>query len=559
MTFSQRAIGLAGVAAFALLATACSSGGSAAPGSSAAPGASDMPAATGGEISVRGCTPENPLIGANTTEVCGGNILDAVNAKLVHYNSDTAAPEMDVAESIETTDNQTFTVKLNKGYKFHDGTEVKAKNFVDAWNYAAYGPNGMSSGYFMEPIEGYADLQCAEADLDDSGACKEGAKPKSDKMSGLTVVDDYTFTIKTTSKVSNLPVRLGYTAFSPMPDKFFADPKSDEFGKMPIGAGPFKMVSNSATEIVIEKFADYSGKYGPKVDKVTFRIYNDGAPAYADTVANNLDITDLIPSDQLANDQWKSDLPDRNGIQESGITQTLTPAFKDKQLDNVDLLKAFSMAIDRDTITKEIFQGTRVPAKSVVAPVVDGYNPDACGELCTYNPTKAKELYTKAGGYKGTLTLTVNQDGGHKGWADAVCNGWNKDLGVTCQVVLTPDFKTLRKQIKGGEITGFHRSGWQMDYPHIENFLTPLYATGASSNDGKYANPKFDAKLKEADAATDAATANKLYQEAEKMVIEDMAVIPKWSSATPYGWSENVTNVKFTPFGTVDLSSVTKK
>lgn len=553
MGVSKRRVGFAGLAVVGLALTAC--------GTTPGTQTTSAPTAAGpAAITVRGCTPQNALIGANTTEVCGGNILDAVNAKLVHYNSDTAAPELDVAQSIETEDNQTFTVKLNQGYKFHDGTEVKAKNFVDAWNFAAYGPNGMSSGYFMEPIEGYGDLQCSGDDVDETtGACKEGAKPAAETMTGLKVVDDYTFTIKTALPVSNLPVRLGYSAFSPMPDAFFTDPASDEFGKMPIGAGPFKIVSNSATEIKLEKFADYSGKYAPKVDQVTFRIYNDAAPAYADTVANNLDITDLIPSDQLANDQWKSDLPDRNGIRESGIVQTMTPAFKDTQLDNVDLLKAFSMAIDRETITKEIFQGTREPLAGLVSPVVDGYKADQCGEACVYDAAKAKDMYDKAGGYDGTLTITVNQDGGHKPWADAVCNGWKKDLGVDCQVVLTPDFATLRKQVKAGELMGFHRSGWQMDYPHIENFLTPLYATGASSNDGKYANPDFDAKIKAADAATDPAEANKLYQEAEKMVLDDMAVIPKWSATTPFGWSENVTNVKLTPFGTIDLSSVTKK
>ena len=88
------------------------------------------------------------------------NLLDAIDAKLVHYNADTAAPELDIAESIETKDNQTFTVKLKPGYKFHDGTEVKAKNFVDAWNWNAYGPNGNLNAYFFEPIAGYDDLQC---------------------------------------------------------------------------------------------------------------------------------------------------------------------------------------------------------------------------------------------------------------------------------------------------------------------------------------------------------------------------------------------------------------
>ncbi len=111
-------------------------------------------------------------------------------------------------------DNKLFTVKL-KPYKFHDGTEVKAKNFVDAWNYTAYGPNGQANSYFYGPVAGYADTQCPDAD------CKQ--KPKAKTMSGLKVVDDKTFTIQTTEPVSNLPVRLGYSAFAPLPDSFFAD------------------------------------------------------------------------------------------------------------------------------------------------------------------------------------------------------------------------------------------------------------------------------------------------------------------------------------------------
>ena len=120
-----------------------------------------LPAKTGGEITVRGCNPENPLIPSNTTETCGGTVIDAVFSKLVHYDPETAAPQ-ERHRRVDRDDGQPdFTVKLKQGYKFHDGTEVKAKNFVDAWNYAAYAPNAQSSGYFMEPIEGFADLQCA--------------------------------------------------------------------------------------------------------------------------------------------------------------------------------------------------------------------------------------------------------------------------------------------------------------------------------------------------------------------------------------------------------------
>ena len=83
---------------------------------------------------------------------------------------------------------------------------------------------------------------------------------------------------------------------------------------------------------------------------------------------------------------------------------------------------------------------------------------------------------------------------------------------------VTPDFTTFRNQINKRKIKGLFRTGWQMDYPSIENFLAPIYGTGAGSNDTEYSNPKFDAKLAEAAAAPTADKANALYQEAEPIL-----------------------------------------
>ena len=555
MRASLRLAGVVGIALSALVANGCSS--SPQPGSSGSTGNQ-----AGTSITIRGCTPQNPLIATNTTEVCGGNPLDAFTAKLVHYNADTAAPELDIAESIETTDNVNFTVKMKKGYKFSDGTEVKAKNFVDAWNWAAYEPNGQLNSYFFEAVDGFGDMACGTKP-DPKDAAKQvadcdGKPPAAKTLKGLKVVDDHTFTIKTASPTSNLKVRLGYSAFAPQPDAFFADTSEGKatFAKQPIGAGPYKVVTNSDTEIVLEKFADYSGSNKGSVDKVTFRIYNDTNAAYNDVVASNLDLTDVIPSDQLTNDQWKTDLANRFGEQETGIIQVLSLSPKDENMKNIKMRQALSMAIDRDLVTKQIFAGARVPASGWVSPVVDGYKAGVCPD-CTFDKDKAKQVYTEAGGYKGTLQIWVNGDGGHKPWADAVCNQWKNNLGLQCQTEVTPDFATLRKGIKAREYKGAYRGGWQMDYPSIENFLTPIYLTGASSNDTDYSSAAFDGKLKEAAAATDEAKANALYQEAEAILAKDMPTIPLWYQNSQYGWSNKIKSVKMTPFSTFDLTSVT--
>ncbi|HYN29787.1 MAG TPA: ABC transporter substrate-binding protein [Dermatophilaceae bacterium] len=547
MRGNTRTVLVAAMSATALLAAGCGGGGD-----DEGAGSGTSAAKTGGEITVRGCNPQNPLVPTNTNETCGGNVLDAIFARLVHYNSDDASPENDLAESIETSDNQNFTVKLKPGQKFADGTPITSKSFVDAWNYGAYGPNAQLNSYFFEPIEGSKDVACPDEE------CK--AKPKTDKMSGLAVVDDTTFTIKTSSKVSNLPVRLGYSAFAPLPDSFFADPKA--FGEKPIGSGPYKLDSWAKNQaIVVSKNPNYAGKFSGKVDKITFKIYQDPDAAYNDVIANQLDVTDDVPTSALIDDKYKTDLPDRNLQREVGgnTSINLPPVKVDPTYENPKLRHAISMAINRDEIVKQIFNGSRTPATGWVPPGVDGYKAGACGEYCTFDAAKAKAAFDEAGGYKGTMTLTYNADQAHKDWTEATCNSIKNALGVDCQAKGVVDFATFRAQITDRKQKGMFRTAWQMDYPSIENFLAPIYGTGAGSNDGDYSNPEFDKKLTEAAAAPSLEAANKLYQEAEALLKEDMPAIPMWYTKRTLGWSDKVANVKSDAFGVPDYRSITVK
>jgi oligopeptide transport system substrate-binding protein len=97
-----------------------------------------------------------------------------------------------------------------------------------------------------------------------------------------------------------------------------------------------------------------------------------------------------------------------------------------------------------------------------------------------------------------------------------------------------------------------------MDYPAIENFLTPLYATGASANDSGYSNKEFDALVKKA-ATQEGDEALATYQQAEALLAKDMQVIPLWYGKLIAGHSENIESIKYTPFGTTDLASLTVK
>ena len=107
-------------------------------------------------------------------------------------------------------------------------------------------------------------------------------------------------------------------------------------------------------------------------------------------------------------------------------------------------------------------------------------------------------MFDAAGGFDGTLTLAYNADGGHKEWVDAACVSISNALGVECQGKAYPTFAELRNDVTEDKMTGLFRTGWQMDYPSMQNFLAPIYATNAGSNDGGYSNEEFDTLLRDA-------------------------------------------------------------
>ncbi|MDQ1617612.1 MAG: oligopeptide transport system substrate-binding protein [Actinomycetota bacterium] len=547
---SRAARAVAGAATIALVATACGGGSGDSGGSS--PSAAGK---TGGAITYGSCKPQNNLIPANSNEVCGGRVIDALFTGLVDYNSDDASPQNAVAESIESTDNKLWTIKLKTGWTFHDGTPVDAASFVDAWNYSAYGPNAMQNSYFFGPIDGFTDVQGEDKNKDEK---IEASEAPIKEMKGLKVVDDSTFEVTLSTPSSVFPVMVGYTAFSPLPKSFFDDPKA--FGDKPVGNGAFKLDSGDGdTGYTLSAYKDYKGAK-PKIDKLTFKTYQTPEAEYADLLADNLDFIDQVPPSALAGDQYKQDLGDRQIDKAVGVIQTATVPIYDSKYKSPDLAKAISLAINREQIVKQIYNNGRQPATGWVSPVVNGYKAGACGEFCTFDAAKAKEFLQKAGGFTGTMTYGYNADGpGNKEAAEAICGSISNALGVKCQAKAYVDFNTLRTDVDERKMTGLFRTGWVMDYPSIENFLVPLYSTGASSNDNDQSIPQFDALVKEAAAADTTEAANAKYEEAEKLLATTMAVIPLWYSNQQSGWSSKVSNVKVNPFGNLDLESVTVK
>ncbi|MCW2505594.1 MAG: peptide transporter substrate-binding protein, partial [Actinomycetia bacterium] len=421
-----------GIAALALVSAGCSGGSNS--GSSGGSG--------NGAITIDGSEPQNPLVPGNTNETGGGNVVDAIFAKLVRYAPKDSKPENEMADSITTKDSKVYTIKFKKGWKFSDGTEVKTKNFIDAWNWVAYAPNGALDASFFSQIQGYSDVNPDDPDGDGP---KKAPAPKAPTMSGLKSLDDYSFQVTLNAPFSVFPIELGYTAFAPLPDVFFKDPKG--FGQKPVGNGPFKFVSwEHKSSIKITRNDDYP-LAKPKVKDVTFKLYQSLDTAYADLTSNNLDFLETIPTADLVGEKWKSDLGTRALQRDVGVIQFVAFPLYDAQFKNPKLRQAISEAINRDEIVKSIFNNSRKPATGWVSPAVDGYSPGACGEFCTYNVQNAQALLKAAGGFTGKLTLAYNTNGGHKEWVEAACNSITTALGIDCKPKAYTEFADFRTDI----------------------------------------------------------------------------------------------------------------
>lgn len=511
----------------------------------------DSGAAPDTAISIYGTEPENPLVPGNTTEDGGNRVINPLFTGLVEYDPRTAEPTNAVAESIETPDSRVYTITLEDGWTFHDGTPVTAQSFADAWNYTAYSPNAQQAASFFAQIQGFSDVNTADPDGPDGP--QQAPQPAATEMSGLRVVDDRTLEVTLAEPFAVFPTQLGYAAFSPLPEAFFAD--REAFEANPIGNGPFRFVSRQPNaNIKLTRYEGYAGAK-PRVTDVEVRIYETVEAAYSDVIAGNLDFLEIIPSSALAGNLYQTDLPGRSLSQTYLGIQTVTFPLYDPRFANPDLRKAISMAIDRDAVNQQIFNGLKPPADGYVAPSVPGRAGDQCGELCRFRPEQAKALFDSTG-FAGPIELTSNVDSGNTEWMRAACTSISNALGRECRFVPVPTFGEFRTAVNAGEMSAIYRSGWVADYPSIENFLNPQYRTGGSSNDGGYSSPAVDSTLAQADAATSGEQANQLYQEAERMVLQDMPAIPVYFQSVQAGWSERLRNVTVTQFRDLDLDTV---
>ena len=525
---------VAGVSAAALGLAACGgskSGSTATSGSTAGSTAGGVN--TAGFTVQYGSNPET-LDPALNSAIDGANTIITIFEPLllINENNEVVGGQ---AESWETSeDGLTWTFTMRDGLKWSDGTDLNAKDFeysfkrmVDPNTAAPYAETclGMIDGF--EEAAGFPD-----ADGNPT------AEPNPDALNVKASDDGKTLTIVLSYPCSYFDKMAAFATMSPV-QQATVEANGDAWCTSPdtfVSNGPYMITDWTPSErIVLTKNPNYVGGWdSSKIvsDTITLLLLEDSSASFAAYNSGEAVLVKDVPTDEIPS---LTKAEDGGDFYVDTILGTYyvslnlqRDAFKDAKV-----RKALSLAIDRDYVANTIMQGTYSAADSIVGPgIVDesGYfhdNGNAPYISADYeaNLAEAKKLLEEAGypngeGYP-TIEYSTNDAGYHVPLAEYLQQAWG-DLGITL-TINKMEWSSFTPARRAGEYD-VARNGWVMDYNDPSNMLD-LFCSGNGNNDGKYANPDFDAAI-DASRVADSAEHFAQLHKAEDILMEDMGCLP---------------------------------
>ncbi len=492
-----------------------------------------------------GPTPET-IDPALNSAVDGGNYILFCYDNLLTLDKDgNVAPGL--AKKWETSkDKKTWTFHLRDGLKWSDGSKLTAKDFVYSWRRVADPKTAAPYGEtVLKMVKGYKD---AIGNPDDKG--KQTTKPDTSKL-GVVAKDDKTLVVTLNNPCSYFDQLAAFTTLSPVKEssiKKYGD-KWSITPKAYVTSGAFYVSEYEKDHITFKKNPNYWNASAIKLETIKAILTNDTNAAYTAYQSGKAQMIKSVPTDQVKALQGKSDFH----VDKILGTYYISLNHKKAVFKDAKVREALSLAIDRNYISKTITNGVYSPANTFVPSGVkntdgsdwiksinngQGYiNNDTHKE----NLEKAKKLLAEAGHKDGkgipTITYSINDDGYHKKIGEYLQQAW-KQLGINLKVDVV-EWQSFLPQRRAGNYDSC-RNGWVMDYNDPSNILELLTTTNGN-NDGKYANRKFDAMIEKAANDTNNAERNKIYHQAEDMLMKDTAMIPLLYYNDFYLQNSNVT------------------
>jgi peptide/nickel transport system substrate-binding protein len=492
------------------------------------------------------------------TDGISNRITRQIYEGLVRYKGATTEVIPALAEKWEVSkDGTVWTFTLHKGVKFHDGNPCDAAAI--AWNFDRWRlskhpqhENQIKAGQTFEYYE-----------------AQFGGFDDKSLITKVEAVNPQTVRITLKNPQGPFLANLAMFVFD------IVSPKAVEkhglnFGKNPVGTGPFRFVEwKVGQEVILEANKDYWDKaHAPKVQRVVVRNIKDNSQRLAALKAGEIHgFEGLNPDDVKV---VRADPNLQIILRPTNTTGYVAFNYKVKELRDGRVRQAIAHAINKKAIVDALYGGTGMVATQFQPPPLWGYNKEL--KDYEYNPERARQLLRDAGFAQGLKEITWD-DGKReplqfwympvsrpyypnpKEIAEAIAADLAK-VGITVQLQTT-DWAVYLDKRKNGQLP-LYMLGWTGDNGDPDNFVCYFFCSPGASREGFYSNPQLTEVLLDAQKLTDQSKRAALYRKAEQMIHDDVARVfiannqpPLPFSKKVKGYVANPTNSEF--FNTVSI------
>ncbi|PVA06747.1 peptide ABC transporter substrate-binding protein [Thalassorhabdomicrobium marinisediminis] len=455
-------------------------------------------------------------------DVEGSSVARDLFEGLMNENA-AGEPVPGVATGYEVSDDGlTYTFTLRDNAVWSNGDPVLAGDFVYGMRRAADPATASEYAWYL----GVMGVENAEA-------VTAGEMPVEDL--GISAPDDHTVVIKIDAPRPYFPSMLTFPTTFPQ-HRATIEEHGDNWTK------PENMVSNGAyvlseyvpgEKLVRVRNENYWNNEETIIEEVTALIINDSNQALTRYLAGEVDVVMDVPAGQFP--RLSAEYPDEAMSLPSSCTyyyqfnQTDTGP---EALQDVNVRKALSLAVNRDVITDNVLAGGQKPSWTLTHWAINGWEqPDIEAASMTQEERNemAKELMAEAGyGPDNPLKLEIlyNTSDSHQSVAVAIGQMWKQTLGV--ETTLSNQEWATFLTTRGEQNYEVARSGWCADYNEPSTY-TDLLTSASNYNDGKFSDERIDELAEEAKFADDPMP---LYQEMEKIASDNAYFLPIYHYAS---------------------------
>ena len=412
-------------------------------------------------------------------------------------------------------DGLVYTFTLRDGVKFHDGTDCTADDVI--YSFETCAANTVNSAV-------KAALSAVECGFD---VTPEGS----------------VFTVKLAAPN---PDFLSYVA------SVFISPKDYTEGETkPVGTGPFKFVSRSVQEnFIIERHDDYYGEKA-KLDRVTYKIYEDGTALFTALDSGALDLVAHITIDQVntLSNGYNVLEGTMNLVQAIYLNNAVAP------FDNELVRQALCYAVDVDAMLELTAEGHGTKLGSSMYPAFGKYFDASLADAYPHDVEKAKELLAKAG-YPDGFSFTIKAPSNYDPHVNAavVLAEQLKDVGVTVEIKLV-DWETWVSDVYGNRnfeatVCGFDASTLNA------SALLARWVSGNGKNMINFNNADYDAAYAAAQSSTDDAEQTAYYKECLQILSDTAANVYLQDLADFVAINPALDGYEFYPLYVIDMAKI---